>query len=314
VNFSLKQDFEKNGFAILPGFYSPKQVDAVVDSIAKRKLDRPMNVTVDLLDTGERTFLGLLTPQEIATRRMKINDLYLDMPGVRELALSERIAPVLRQLFGQSPALCNSLYFEKGSQQPPHVDSIYMTPTSPDHLIAIWVALEDAHVDAGQLEYFPGSHKIEQMIFSNGTRHFVPDEMQKWHAYMDTEVKRHGFEKQVFSAKKGDVLIWHANLLHGGGPIADPSRTRKSLVFHYFSADDAKNLDLKLCPMSCGFWIDRPIQNVPSKALESARIHEIFEEAYLAKYPDVAQAVKEKSFVSGKQHYDLFGKAEGRTV
>ncbi|HEX3378291.1 MAG TPA: phytanoyl-CoA dioxygenase family protein [Paraburkholderia sp.] len=307
---SIKKDFEQNGFAILPGFYSIEQIDAVVDSIAKRKLERPMNVTIDLLDTGERSLLGLLTPKEIQTRRMKINDLYLDMANVRELALSERIAPVLEQLFGQSPALCNSLYFEKGSQQPAHVDSIYMTPTTPDHLIAIWVALEDAHVDAGQLEYFPGSHKIEPMIFSNGTRHFVPAEMPQWHAYIDAEVARNGFEKQVFPAKKGDVLIWHANLLHGGGPIADPSRTRKSLVFHYFSATDARNLDMTLCPMACGFWIDRPIQDVPEEAFERAR----FESAYLAKYPDVANAVKENSFVSGTQHYQLFGQAEGRCV
>ncbi|NML34287.1 phytanoyl-CoA dioxygenase family protein [Paraburkholderia antibiotica] len=307
---SLKEDFEKNGFAILPGFYSAQQIDAVVDSIAKRKLERPMNVTIDLLDTGERSLLGLLTPKEIETRRMKINDLYLDMTDVRELALSERIAPVLQQLFDQSPALCNSLYFEKGSQQPAHVDSIYMTPTTPDHLIAIWVALEDAHVDAGQLEYYPGSHKIEPMIFSNGLRHFVPDEMPKWHAYIEEEVARRGFEKQVFSAKKGDVLIWHANLLHGGGPIADPARTRKSLVFHYFSAQDATKLEMTLRPVSCGFWIDRPIQQVPEEAFDRAR----FEEAYLAKYPDVAQAVKDNTFVSGTQHYQLFGKAEGRSV
>ncbi|MBB5470755.1 hypothetical protein HDG32_006909 [Paraburkholderia sp. CI2] len=310
MSYLLKQHFDESGFAILPSFYSPEQIDEVVDSITERKLDRPMNVTVDLLDTGERSFLGLLTPQEIATRRMKINDLYLDMAGVRELALSERIAPILLDLLGHLPALCNSLYFEKGSQQPAHVDSIYMTPTTPDHLIAIWVALEDAQVDAGQLEYYPGSHKIEQMIFSNGTRHFVPDEMPKWHAYMDAEVERHGLEKKTFSARKGDVLIWHANLLHGGGPIADPSRTRKSLVFHYFSADDATNLDLKLHPMSRGFWIDRPIQDVPEEAFERAR----FEEAYLTKYPDVARAVKESRFVSGIQHYDLFGKAEGRSI
>jgi hypothetical protein len=306
----LKRDFESNGFAVLPGFYPVEQIDAMVDAIAQRKLARPMNVTVDLLDTGERSLLGLLTPQEIATRRMKINDLYLDMPEVRELALSERIAPILEQLLGQSPALCNSLYFEKGSQQPPHVDALYMTPKSPEHLIAIWVALEDAHVDAGQLEYYPGSHKIEQMIFSNGTRHFIPEEMPKWHAHMDAEVERRSLEKQTFSAKKGDVLIWHSNLLHGGGPIADPTRTRKSLVFHYFSAHDATALDFKLCPTSGAFWIDRPILEVPKESHERAA----FEAAYLAKYPDVARAVEEGSLVSGRQHYELFGKAEGRTI
>jgi hypothetical protein len=185
-----------------------------------------------------------------------------------------------------------------------------MTPRTPEHLIAIWVALEDAHEDAGQLEYYPGSHKIEQMIFGNGTRHFEPAEMTAWHAYMESEVAKAGLEKSTFSARKGDVFVWHSNLLHGGGPIADPVRTRKSLVFHYFSNNDAANLNLTLRPMSCGFWIDRPIQDVPQEAFERSR----FEEAYLAKYPDVAQAVRDNAFVSGRQHYDLFGKAEGRTV
>jgi ectoine hydroxylase-related dioxygenase (phytanoyl-CoA dioxygenase family) len=307
---TVKQDFESNGFAVLPEFYSHEQMDRVVELIAMRKAERPLNVTVDLLDTGERSLLGLLTPHEIATRRMKINDLYLDMPDVRELALSERLTPVLLDLLGHSPALCNSLYFEKGSQQPAHVDAIYMTPHTPDHLIAIWVALEDAHDDAGQLEYYPGSHRIEQMIFGNGTRHFEPAEMPTWHAYMESEVAKAGLEKSAFSARKGDVFVWHSNLLHGGGPIADPARTRKSLVFHYFSKRDATSLNLKLRAMSSGFWIDRPIQNVPPQAFE----HSEFEEAYLAKYPDVAQAVRDKAFASGRQHYDLFGKAEGRSV
>lgn len=306
----LKQSFDENGFVVLPQFYPPEQMDAIVGSIALRKLERPLNVTVDLLDTGERSLLGLLSPHEIATRRMKINDLYLDMVDVREIALSDRLASILQQLLEHPPALCNSLYFEKGSQQPPHVDSIYMTPTTANHLIAVWVALEDAHVDAGQLEYYPGSHKIEQMIFSNGTRHFVPDEMSKWHTYMDAQVAQHGLKKQGLSAKKGDVLIWHANLLHGGGPITDQARTRRSLVFHYFSENDATRAGLKLCPLSSGFWNDRPIQSVPEEAFERAR----FEAAYLAKYPDVARAVKQGSFVSGTQHYLLFGKAEGRTT
>jgi hypothetical protein len=77
-----------------------------------------------------------------------------------------------------------------------------------------------------------------------------------------------------------------------------------------FSPRDAANLDEKLHPMSCGFWIDRPIQAVPKESFDRAR----FEESYLAKYPDVAQAVRDNAFASGIQHYDLLGKAEGRAI
>ena len=34
--------------------------------------------------------------------------------------------------------------------------------------------------------------------------------------------------------KKGDTLVWSANLLHGGSVVKDTSRTRKSQVTHYF--------------------------------------------------------------------------------
>jgi ectoine hydroxylase-related dioxygenase (phytanoyl-CoA dioxygenase family) len=41
-------------------------------------------------------------------------------------------------------------------------------------------------------------------------------------------------------AKKGDVLIWHANLVHGGAPILNPALTRKSMVVHYYANDVIK--------------------------------------------------------------------------
>ena len=41
------------------------------------------------------------------------------------------------------------------------------------------------------------------------------------------------------AAKKGDVLIWHAQLYHRGARIRDAlNRTRRSLVAHYFSTID----------------------------------------------------------------------------
>jgi ectoine hydroxylase-related dioxygenase (phytanoyl-CoA dioxygenase family) len=42
----------------------------------------------------------------------------------------------------------------------------------------------------------------------------------------------------MFVARAGDVLVWHAQLLHGGYSIQDKQRTRKTLVTHYFRAQD----------------------------------------------------------------------------
>ena len=42
-----------------------------------------------------------------------------------------------------------------------------------------------------------------------------------------------GLKKATFTAKKGDLLIWQANLLHGAEPLIDKSSTRKSMMFHH---------------------------------------------------------------------------------
>lgn len=41
-------------------------------------------------------------------------------------------------------------------------------------------------------------------------------------------------DPHYFHAKKGDVLIWHANLIHGGSLRRDFQLSRKALVCHFF--------------------------------------------------------------------------------
>jgi phytanoyl-CoA hydroxylase len=312
---SYKADFERDDFLILPQFYTPDAIDALQTSVNATVTKKPPRITCDDMTTGERLLL-----KDAGRRRsisqLKINDLYLEMPNVRDLALNDRISPILSQLLEQTPLLCNSLYFEKGSVQPIHSDSLSMTPRTVNHLIAIWVALEDAHPDSGPLEYYPGSHKIEPMRFSDGWFHANQDEMPQWNSYVMGEVAQRGLVKQSFAAKKGDVFIWHANLMHGCGPISDLNRTRKSFVFHYFSMADGQFLTGDKIEENGAAWLRRPHPPVeppkPAAPAPDAGKVKFSEKAYLARYSDVMQAVENGDFKSGRQHYDLFGRSEGR--
>ena len=310
---SQKASFEQDGFLVLPKFFGNDVIDEVQTTVDLVKFKRPFNVVVDDLVTGERSVLGLLAPETIERGRLKINDLYLQQPKMRRLALAKDLVNILHALLGFAPALCNSLYLEKDSEQGLHIDSLYMTPRTPWHLIAAWVALEDAHKDAGQLEYLPGSHLIEPMRFSNGGYHANDNEMPVWRDYINNAVARAKLKKLTFSAKKGDVFIWHSNLLHGGGIINNTSLTRKSCVFHYFSEQDARAGGYVMVPQAGAFWLNRPPQALPP---EIAGKLPFSEEAYLTRYPDIAAAVKDGSkdgsFASGKEHYEIFGQREGR--
>jgi hypothetical protein len=54
-----------------------------------------------------------------------------------------------------------------------------------------------------------------------------------WRALCDV----HGVQQEVFLARKGQALIWCANLLHGGSYQNDPRLTRWSQVTHYYFDD-----------------------------------------------------------------------------
>lgn len=258
--------WREDGYYVLSSFYSHAEIDQVLDTQLSAWREGAARIVVDDLMTGRRLRMQDVGERDKAEHRFKVNDLYLEFPVVRTLALNARLTPILTQLLGYVPVVCNSLSFEQGSGQPDHVDALYMTPRSRGHLIAIWVALEDCNPDAGPLRYYPGSQKIEPYVFSNGSNHFIQEEMKDWQTYMAVEVRRMNLKPTCFAARKGDVFIWSAHLLHGGEPIRNHQLTRRSLVFHYYSEPDARMLaENDLIPEGGGYWLYRPHQSVDNR-------------------------------------------------
>jgi ectoine hydroxylase-related dioxygenase (phytanoyl-CoA dioxygenase family) len=255
--------WEERGYVVLPGFYSGEELDAAQRALERAWATNAPRIVVDDLMTGERLRLKDVGEEARRNHRFKVNDLFLEHEEVRQLALNARLAPIVRDLLGHVPVICNSLSFQQGSSQPDHVDALYMTPPTPGHLVASWVAVEDCDVNAGPLRYFPGSHRIPPYVFSNGRHSSIPEEMDAWSAYMQAHVQRMGLEPEIFPARRGDVFIWSAYLLHGGSHIVDPKLTRKSVVFHYLSESDCRALNLTLIPCHGGYWMHRRHPAVP---------------------------------------------------
>lgn len=258
-----KKHWNDKGYLILAGFFSRPEVDAV-NSLIDRGLGEPAvfgHATVDSLygpHVGKR-FRAVEAPREVFENPIKINDLFLDNPEVRNLALNTDLTRLLSQLLGGMPLVCNSLNFLWGSQQPDHFDTWYMPPpgiedsrimrllpfrSSPparqDRLAVSSICLEDVHPDAGPLTYYPGSHKLPPYRFSHGGIHAVEAEMPACCEYVEKEIKEAGLKREIFLGKAGDVFLWHGQLLHGGSWIKDPNRTRKTLVTHYWRAQDVE--------------------------------------------------------------------------
>jgi phytanoyl-CoA hydroxylase len=307
-----RTDFERDGCAALEGYFAPHQIDMLASAVQRLLARRPGEIVVDSLQSGQRTFWAQAANPR--TRQFKFNDLYLMSQEVRELALDRGLTQILGDLLGEPAVLCNSLNFEKGSSQPKHIDSLYMTPRTPHALIAAWIALEDVHPDAGPLVYYPGSHRIPLYTFNDGTHHATREEGADWFDYIDVQIRLRGLKERTFLARKGDVFIWHADLVHGGSPILDHGRTRGSLVCHYFSESDCLARGMDLVPMNGGYWAHRLPQPVNVDPGAFGPGSPFPEETYLRRHPDVREAVEAKLCPSGEYHYREFGFREGRGV
>lgn len=257
-----QQFWDENGYLVLPAFFSHAEVDRVNKLHKRLWKESPNNVVVDDIDTNRRCYMSALSKKE-KKHRCKVNDLYLNYEEVRSLSLNEQLVEILDGLLPDAPVLCNSLSLDYGTQQFLHVDSLYMTPLSDCHLTATWIALEDCHPDAGPLCYVPGSHKIPIYRFSTGSAHVVNEEFSSWQEYVQNKIKEWGLKEEIFLPKKGDVFIWHSQLLHGGTAINNPKLTRKSIVSHYFTKSDCAVLGSKLVPAGMGYWMDKPPLQIP---------------------------------------------------
>ena len=209
--------FHENGYAILRGFFSDDRVDAA-------------NLAIE----------DMLRKKEVAfNSSSKIMFAVRQSPVLKEMGRDEKLMTILAALLGDEPVLFQSINFLKGSEQETHSDSIHMTTFPLGKLIAAWIALEDIDADNGPLHYYPGSHLLPYYLNSDydneGNRWMIGDKQyDEYEKMIERKIRESGLTKQTFTAKKGDILIWHANLFHGGDPHTNKNKTRKSMVLHYF--------------------------------------------------------------------------------
>ena len=177
------------------------------------------------------------TPKELLHGiKSRINDYHNTSIGAKRIMTHRHITTFLKAGLAPELAAFQSLVFEYSSQQPTHQDFPWVTSNIPSHLAAAWIPCEDVHADSGPLFYYPGSHKIPKFNF--GRTGILKKEISlfnpiQFSEYLDKTCKELGIEKRILLIKKGDILIWHGGLAHGGSIINNLEMTRKSFVCHY---------------------------------------------------------------------------------
>lgn len=182
--------------------------------------------------------VDLSNPQSVNEPGQRIQDAWIYSDDIRAIASNPAILDLLRKLYGRAAFPFQTLNFPVGTQQHLHSDSIHFSSIPERFMCGVWLAMEDVEADAGPLTYLPGSHRWpvlnNTMIGRQGFNEPRERAQAPFEKAWDALVRGSSRTQEVFLARKGQALIWAANLLHGGSPQHDMRRTRWSQVTHYY--------------------------------------------------------------------------------
>lgn len=210
-------DFDANGFAIIRNYLTPETVTSINNEIETLLANKTIKFRY-----GNKLMFVIHHSKDL-----------------QNIATDPKLLELLGACIEGNPVLFQSINFISGSEQATHSDSIHMTTFPLGGLLGVWIALDDIEDDNGPLHYYPGSHKLPYYLnkdYDNeGSKCLIGDKTyDKYEAMIADKIKDLNLPKQKFYAKKGDLLIWHANLFHGGDKHINKNKTRRSIVFHYF--------------------------------------------------------------------------------
>lgn len=213
--------WHKNGFLVWEKFLEEETVDDI-----NKEIDQ-------LLEKKEVNFNY--------TNR-KIFNVYHSSFTIRKVIKEKRLLELLSFILDKKVLPFQTINFLKGSEQQAHSDSIHMSTFPQGYLVAAWFALEDISLEQGPLSYYPASQLLPYITnadYNNSSNQFMLDgnANKKYEEKMAAIIIENNLQKEIFTARKGDVFIWHGNLIHGGEAMLNKELSRKSMVVHYFAED-----------------------------------------------------------------------------
>lgn len=218
----------------------------IVDGyIILEKLFDPVSLDKAWMDYENAIATGVIEPEP----NCPVNGLpgrnlntHFSVKKMDQLLRHEAITRIISLLMGAKCLPFQTITGHNGSEQLEHSDAIHMTTYPMDYLAATWTAFEDINPDSGPLVYYPGSHRIPHFLSKEANisidefqeRGYFPYH-EKYEPGLQKIIEDNQLQAKYFYANKGDVLVWHSNLIHGGSKRKNLNLSRKALVCHYFA-------------------------------------------------------------------------------
>ena len=205
------EDYNSRGFIRPVDVYAPDEIAAI-----RQYFDKLLEKTIS---SGGNSY-------SISTAHMKYG-------GVYDILTNRRIIDCVADLLGEDVIAWGSHFFCKmpgdGRAVAWHQDASYW-PLTPSHAVTVWLAIDDADLDNGCMQFIAGSHHSGHLTYQKSS----PEE----HNVLDQTVvnaESFGTGIVVDDLKAGQASIHNDLLLHGSDANMS-ARRRCGLTLRYAAA------------------------------------------------------------------------------
>ena len=220
-NERLATDYNENGFIVLKNVFP----DSLIEKVKSEMDNKGYNPNFEMRPYRDN---------------LKVTNLWKYSEAVKKVACEPQILEILEILYGREPLPFQTLNFRAGTRARAHSDTIHFNSIPAKFMCGVWVALEDITPGNGAVFYYPKSHQLPEYNFSHilSEPKDTSDKIyEQYEDFIENLFKTMEYVKTPFYAKKGDVLIWASNIIHGGSFVTDKDSTRYSQVTHYYFKD-----------------------------------------------------------------------------
>lgn len=225
--------YESNGFAVLPGFAGPEVTGDML--LCARDVARRKESGGAIHDALVQPEAALEATLPLAERTSKIFRVHRHEPVFNGFATRPDVAAAVGSLLGPDIDcfLSQFIFKQPGALgQPWHQDAFYFPFTGPPQ-VGVWLAVTEARLDNGPLWVVPGSHREHVHPAIKDTRPHAN------HGYVEI-VDHNMSQAQPVLLQPGDVLLFHSHLMHKSTDNGADD-LRAAMVYHYATADTVDN-------------------------------------------------------------------------
>jgi phytanoyl-CoA hydroxylase len=207
--------FRENGFLILRGFAKSRECDAILDIAnihIKYKIE-PIETEEEYhLQSKEERVNKIDYNSRVKGTIRRLRQVYSRDIIFKNWMENREIRPILRDILDDEVVLLTAHHNSIMTKMPHsstqtrwHQDIRYWS-FSDNNLVSVWLALGEENTQNGVLEFIPKSHKMKFNPNQFDNKDYFREDLKENMSLIET--------KTSVNLSKGDVLIFHSNLLH----------------------------------------------------------------------------------------------------